>query len=540
MTKNQTLAVLGMTLFFIVFSTISMLNLSLTTDEGMHYTYGTNILNLNSDRLRYSSGIVDDSKMPITALNALPAKLAKIMPIKHLKIILALFSTARFVTIMISALVALLVFHWSHSLYGFVPGLISLGLYIFDPNIIAHSQLVTTDLYCVSAVLFCSWCLWKFAHHRTVTNGLILAFGLALGQLTKYTALALYPLSMIALVLYDLPVLAEAFKRRAMPVLGNYLIKYTVYTVVTVLISILVINVGYLFNRTFTRLSNYEFGSNTFKTIQAIPVISKVPVPTPYPYLQGLDQMLVTNSTGVRYGGVYLMGQLHSNGKGFPGYYFVASLLKVPIAIQVVLIGAILVYLFDRKRRESFLANEVFLFVPVIFYTIYFNFMLNPQIGIRYYLVVFPLLYVFIGNLFRNWACFSSIQRMASFGLAGYLIISLLSYYPHYLSYFNELVWNRTMAYKYLVNSNLDWGQNKNYLHQYMKTHPGTIFEPSKIVSGQIIVSANDLVGIDDPLRFSWLRENFNPTGTVAYSYLIYDVSQQDLERLCEVRKICQ
>jgi hypothetical protein len=41
------------------------------------------------------------------------------------------------------------------------------------------------------------------------------------------------------------------------------------------------------------------------------------------------------------------------------------------------------------------------------------------------------------------------------------------------------------------------------------------------------------------PLRFAWLRENFEPLGTVANSYLIYDISQEDVDRLCQKTEYC-
>ncbi len=76
---------------------------------------------------------------------------------------------------------------------------------------------------------------------------MILAFALALSQITKYTAVALYPLAVCALLLYDMPALIDACKKRAIRVsLGNYFLKYVVYICVMVLILILVLNVGYL------------------------------------------------------------------------------------------------------------------------------------------------------------------------------------------------------------------------------------------------------------------------------------------------------
>jgi hypothetical protein len=97
--------------------------------------------------------------------------------------------------------------------YGFVPALVSLGLYVLDPNIIAHSQLVTTDIYAAGMVLFSSYWLWKFANTRNWLDGLFLAFTLGMAQLAKYTAVSLYPLFAIVLLVHDWPHLGEAYKK---------------------------------------------------------------------------------------------------------------------------------------------------------------------------------------------------------------------------------------------------------------------------------------------------------------------------------------
>ena len=109
-TLLQNLTAFGVVLFFIIFSLFSVQGMSLTADEADHYKYGTRILSLNSTRF-------DDSKMPITAANVLPAKLAAKLPAGVLRTFLQQFIVARSVTILFSAVVALLVFHWSRSLY---------------------------------------------------------------------------------------------------------------------------------------------------------------------------------------------------------------------------------------------------------------------------------------------------------------------------------------------------------------------------------------------------------------------------------------
>jgi hypothetical protein len=149
-------------------------------------------------------------------------------------------------------------------------------------------------------------------------------------------------------------------------------------------------------------------------------------------------------------------------------------------------------------------------------------------------------LYVFSGGLFQDWNKFSTATKSFFLILALYLVSSVLSYYPQYLAYFNELVWDRKTAYKYLSDSNLNWGQGKYALQEYQLKHPDAVYEPDKIESGLIIVSPDNLVGVtDDPQKFAWLRENIEPIDTVADVYLIYDISPQDLEQLCKTKSIC-
>lgn len=535
--KKQNLVALCLILFFVLFGYISVQHVSLTSDEGRHLRYGQHILNRDSDRLVYKSGIVDDSKMPVSALNALPGKIADHLSKGGLQSFLRSYTAARLATILFSALIAGFVFWWSRSLYGIAAGFASLLLYILDPNIIAHSQLITTDVYVTGMILLSFYWLWRFANRRRVLDGLIFVIVLGFSQLAKYTAIVLLPLSVLVLVMHD----CFSAEKKAPVRSAKYWLEILAYGLAALFVSLLIINIGYLLNGTFTLFKDYEFQSQAFKSLLVrFPVLGNFPVPAPYPYLQGLDAVMYRERTGFGYGSIYLLGQLHKV-NGFPGYFIVASLLKVPIATQIILLTALFVYGLDRRRLRRLFQDEIFLLLPVAFFFIYFNFFFNTQLGIRYYLVLFPLLYVFVGHVFQNWRDFPRKQRYASLFLAGYLAVSVASYYPHYLAYFNEFVWDRTKAYKYLADSNLDWGQSRDYLSEYMSAHPDAKYEPQKIKTGQIVVSVNDLLGISDisSAQFAWLRENFEPDDTIAYSYLVYDISRQDLDRLCQTKGIC-
>ena len=529
MNKIFVAQVILLSLFFVL-GIFSVQEISTTYDEAFHYSYGIQMMHGNTER----TGIFGDSNMPFLAFNALPGRIAELfLPEGSLRHFLTNFTVARYVTIVFSVLIAMLIFHWSRSLYGLAPAFASLLLYIFDPNIIAHSQLVTTDIYVAGTTTLVFYCLWRFAHNRNLINGLLSALALGISQLAKYSTIVLFPLAMSSIFLYDLPL--GGIKK-----IKQLIVRYVGYFFVGLVAITLILNLGFFFNHTFTPFGRYKFRSDWFRVLKTnYPLLRSIPVPFPYPYLDGLDWMLNTEQGGKNSGTVYLLGKLSK--QGFPGYYFIASFFKVPISTQIIILIAIALYIVRPNRRKNFLRDEIFLFVPITFFSVYFNFFFKTQIGIRYYLIIFPMLYVFSGSLFSNWKEFLPVQKVFSFTLLAYLVISVLSYYPYYLTYFNELVWNRINAYKYLADSNLDWGQSSVATMQYLKNHPNAVFEPQQAQAGTIVIGVNNLVGVtDDPSKYAWLRENFDPVGTINNSVLIYKISPEEINVLCSSTQYCK
>jgi hypothetical protein len=265
--------------------------------------------------------------------------------------------------------------------------------------------------------------------------------------------------------------------------------------------------------------------------------------------------------SGFGNGPTYLLGELGlENGqfKGFKEYFIVAFFFKVPVSTQFLLLLAFFA-LFRRRGQANFWQNEAFLLVPALFYFITFSYS-TAQLGIRYVLMIFPFLFVFASLIVATplvqsgvesraeyWAGSGVRGRLLACGLVAYLLLSNLSYFPHYIAYFNEFLTDRTMGYKILADSNLDWGQNEYYIWQYLRQNPeavlmdariGTLrlrngsgeIEPDKFAGGLVAISANDLLGIiEKPKTFRWLRENKQALGHIAYSYLLFDLQPEDL-----------
>ena len=71
--RGQNSIALFIILLFFLFNALSVQGQDWTYDERDHYRYGMNILNGDSTRF-------DDSKMPVSAWNALPARIADVLP----------------------------------------------------------------------------------------------------------------------------------------------------------------------------------------------------------------------------------------------------------------------------------------------------------------------------------------------------------------------------------------------------------------------------------------------------------------------------
>jgi hypothetical protein len=294
------------------------------------------------------------------------------------------------------------------------------------------------------------------------------------------------------------------------------------------------INIGFRFDGFGRPLSKYTLKDTLFKTLQATPIVANLPVPLPVPYLQGLDLCKFEEKMGQAWGNIYMAGNLrvnYHNGtlRGFPGYYFYAAFFKVPIATQLIFLVALFAYFWRRDEAAAALRREeVFLIVPMLLYWMYFNSFFNAQIGIRHVLPVFALGIIFCGRFLAEPG--SKFRNYAAVVLVLWVGGSTLSYYPHFISYFNEFVLDRKLAYRRLADSNLDWGGNQWYLAEYLRHHPGTIIDPRKPQAGRIVVPVNALVGVNrDPEEYRWLREHFAPVDHIAYSFLVYDVPEQML-----------
>jgi 4-amino-4-deoxy-L-arabinose transferase-like glycosyltransferase len=510
------------------FDSFVAVSMSRTVDEGNHIDYGKRILQFQSSRL----GIPDDSKMPVSALNAIPAGVAKILDNHHrapaLVSWLRSLYAARLATILATLLLGFYVYLWVRELYGPTPALVSAVLIALSPNIVAHGTVATTDLYFSLGTVASLYYFRRYLLAPTLQRACCSGAVLAVAQLSKSFAVHLYGvIGCFLLVFY-----VTRFQPSRLAFLTGK--RIAAYASLALIFFIAVINLGFCFNRSFTRLGDYRFESVSFKRLQKVPVLRSVPIPFPYPFLQGLDMMKSNEQTGINFGNIYLLGNLRRSEDvsfhGFKSYYAVALFFKEAIPLQIFFVIG-LIWIVRNRSLHDFLSGEALLLSSAVILLIWLSLFNRAQIGIRQILPFFAIDVIVGSAAFVGFNSKTGLRQSFLCALVLWLGASVASYYPHMIPYMNEWVLDRKMAYKIVADSNLDWKQNAGEVGDFLKNNPDVRSNPTTPVAGRILVDANLLVGVPRhaPDQMFWLRSRYKPVAHVGYADFLFVVPESDL-----------
>jgi tetratricopeptide (TPR) repeat protein len=165
--------------------------------------------------------------------------------------------------------------------------------------------------------------------------------------------------------------------------------------------------------------------------------------------------MLPPNST-------FLAGE-HSV-EGWWYFFPVAFLIKTPISL--ITLAAIGAFVFVRRRHQIGLQNEVFIVVPAVIY-LAVSMSNTFQVGVRHLLPIYPFM-MLIAAAAAMVLVSGRARRLALAGLMAFWVAEVADVYPHTLTFFNRAVGGPGNGYKYLADSNIDWGQGLKLLKQWM------------------------------------------------------------------------
>jgi hypothetical protein len=366
---------------------------------------------------------------------------------------------SRSANILLTLLFAVAVAWWTRRRYGPAAGLTAAVLCAFDPNLMAHGRYVTTD-FPVTAFFFFACVLWvEYLERATPRRLLAASAAIGLALITKFSAVLLIPPLVILYVACWIRRPGEFPVRRAAVALA------TVFATVALMVVVVYWPETVRCWRTkVPQLSTVVVRGNPTGELLFY-LGRKFHLPA-HAYLFGLNAVADHNAGGHS---SYLLGMRSETGWWyyFPVVFAVKSTMTALAAALLLLAAA----LWQAWRREWLTPMALGLVLPPLLY-FFFSMSSGINIGMRHILPVYPFLYVGAAAWLAtrsNWR--PAIYVMAA--LAALQIGECARIAPDYLAFFNELAGGPGRGPEYLVDSNIDWGQDIKKLGLWLEAHNG-------------------------------------------------------------------
>ena len=361
---------------------------------------------------------------------------------------------ARAPAVVLSLLLAAMVWGWSRAEHGPVAGLAALALAAFHPLLLAHGHLATTDLPSALTFLASSWAFRRWLQARTLPRAVLVATALCAAVLTRLTAWLLVP-SFALLALVELQVIPAAERRPLVRAMAKLL-------VVAAVVVPLGIWAAYGFRYApWPGRSVAETASGAPRPAPRIVTALLAVRALPETYLEGVRFQMAHAVEGHR---AYLFGRLSET--GWRGYYAVAFAVKNTPGFLLALAFAAAVALKARTLRIV----EWHWLVPalVVFLAVSLG---RVDIGERYLLPVYPYAILLAAAAVPRVRSSRGAAVLMALIFALHAVPSLLVARRGYLTYFNFLAGGPENGHHVLADSNLDWGQDLPRLARWMEEH---------------------------------------------------------------------
>ena len=376
------------------------------------------------------------------------------------------FLYPKLIMIGLATILGLFVFLWAQEMFGITAGVIALALYCFDPNVLAHSSIIHTDIPFTFCFFAASYFFWRTARCVTWKDLFWTSLFFALSAIVKFSFVVILPIWIVLGMLRAFSRQPQQSQITSPRVVNEPRQKIALLSIVlgtAIVTAYLVIwaAYGFRFDAFGGVTEQLRIGRLVTKEswLSVLAILNAQYFILPEAWLYGLlDAIRASDRTS------YLLGQIYSHGSWL--YFPVAFAVKTPLPTLVALLVAIVLMV----RRRSLSLADLFLLVPaMIVFAIATGSKLN--IGLRHILPIYPFLFVWIGGMVAGvWASRSRAARWGVSLLGIWLLVSSLRIYPDYLAFFNELAGGPANGHKVLVDSNLDWGQDLKGLQVWMRS----------------------------------------------------------------------
>jgi 4-amino-4-deoxy-L-arabinose transferase-like glycosyltransferase/Flp pilus assembly protein TadD len=364
-----------------------------------------------------------------------------------------LLYAARFMSVLCGILLGVLVFFWTYEWLGVTAAVWALVFFTLSPTIGAHASLVTTDGAITCFMFGTIYFLWRTSRRRSPLNLIGLSLFFALAIVSKFSGLILGPIVLVLLIV--------AVRQR------TTITPRAAAAIVALLAvaSFVAVWAVYGFRYTPSESASWQLHLEHAPLARTVPAIASVTgwidrhhlLPNAFTegFLIFAQSMLPPNRA-------FLAGAYSDEGWWY--YFLVAFLIKTPISL--IALATIGVLVLVRYRLELGWKNEAFIVVPVLVY-LAVSAANTFHVGVRHLLPIYP----FILLIGAAGAMVLVRRRAGRFGLAGLMVFWVAVFadvYPHTLTFFNRFVGGPGNGYKYLADSNIDWGQGLKLLKKWM------------------------------------------------------------------------
>jgi hypothetical protein len=356
---------------------------------------------------------------------------------------------------------SIVVFLAARDLFGDWAALVALALVAFDPNTLAHSALVTTD---IGVSLFFVSSIWAFYHYvrKPSWTRLILASvdaGLLLA--TKHSGILLAP---ILLLLIAIEVFAAQKGTRTRTSL-----RLSDAFCLIVALGVVVLWSFYGFRYAArpaglamsTTVAHYvePLGPRTAAIVNGMASLHLLPES----YLIGL----VDVKRMATFYPTFIFNTNYSHGV----WWYFPSVIAIKTTIGLLALLSLAVFaIASRKLRWS--RELTFILVPALFYLLV-AMVSNMNIGARHLLPFYAYSFILAGagtaalaSQSRRWLVVCSVLLAAH-------IVSSLANFPNYMPYANEAWGGSANTHTLLSDANADWGQQLFQVKAWQDQHPG-------------------------------------------------------------------
>lgn len=487
-------------------------NKSPTYDEPNHLRYGKQIIE-SFDFTRF-----DNSKMPVSALNAVSEKIhANIFSDRNSR---RLLLAGRLPNMLFGTAILPAVYLIARMFFGSGAAVVAAVAAALDPNIIAHSRLITTDIPVTTFVIWAAFFWVRYSRDHSPKHLVPAAVLSGFGLISKYSALVFAVYVILAFPVWLIRRL-RADLSRTVSAAGVFCSCFPAHALLWIGIVVVTIWAGYGFRGIGDTIDTVRWKTDSMQAFSS--AFPGFICPLPPAYLEGLDWCVYDDRRPVD---VYCCQEKTT--EPVKRYFFVAFVIKTPVGFLILWMAALAVLAVNRRITGSIRA----FMLPGFWYFIVIAFTLRSQLGIRYMLPFFPFMHVLAACVFHpenpSWL------RKTGWVMLAWVVVSVLMFYPHFIPYCNELTGGRINLYRYLSDSNVDWGQDQWLVDAAVRKYHG--YPLSRFAElptpGIVTIPVGDLTGITAPWeRYRWLRENYRPVDSIGYSCLVFQVPFEDMLR---------